>query len=214
LNGPIRGSCVLNPYLHVPEVTPTPKPVRGQQDAAKTGERKNLLLECTNGNITASVWVVGDHGRIAQSAGVRGAKRTTIYAKTTNGSIDIRVDADCATHPFALTANTHNGVVRVWLPRSFKGPVTSHARVGWMSTSPAVSPNMATFSDMNDVRKGFIGELADSGYGHGEWQGSSLDLTCAIGRIKVYYLDEVKEGAEAPQAKSSSFLGKIFGLRF
>lgn len=42
--------------------------------------------------------------------------------------------------------------------------------------------------------------------GRGEWPGSSLDITCENGRVKLCYLDEENE------TRSSGLLGRLFNM--
>jgi len=131
--------------------------------------------------------------------------------KSWNGTVVVKMNADCATQPFSLKASTHNGLITVALPRSFSGPLSSYTRNGWVSTSAALSANVTTFSDMQGTRKSFVGDYPSSGYGRGDWPGCELNVNCENGRVKLCYVDEMNESSDG--SGIGGLLGKIFGLR-
>ena len=60
---------------------------------------------------------------------------------------------------------TRNGNIRLGLPRSFVGTITTRTLEGTVQYSSNVTPHMAVFSEMKSVRKAFLGNYDRSQYG-------------------------------------------------
>lgn len=198
---------MIDPTLDVPEaVLPPLEP--GQ-------ERKNLLLECQNGGINAEVYLVGpgvggSAGEEESENGMSKKRPTTIEVTGRNGFIALKLNAE-RDHPFSLRISAHNGGISLAIPNSFTGPLTTKTENGWVSFSSALAPNVTTFSDVKSTRKCFVGDFTASNYGRGEWQGSSIDLDCHNGRVKLCYVDEMDDQAGK---SGSKFLTRVLGFKF
>jgi len=195
-NTSLKGTYVIDPDLVVPEA---------MLPALESGEveRKNLRLHCENGSINAEVWLVG-----GDSSGEARGKRTKIDVRGRNGFVTVKMNAE-ESHPFSLKISAHNGGITVALPKSFTGPLTMETRNGWVNISASLSPHVTTFSDIKSTRKCFIGDFVSSNYGQGEWEGSSLDIECHNGKVKLCHVDEKDE---AERVGGSGFWGKLFGM--
>jgi hypothetical protein len=105
-----------------------------------------------------------------------------------------------------MTASSRNGSVAVYLPRSFHGFLTLSSANGSIVFSDAVSPNVTTFSHVTTTKRCFMGDLTAVPES-GEWSGDELVANSHNGKVKVFYVDEIKSAK--PRAKSSIF-SRIF----
>ena len=62
------------------------------------------------------------------------------------------------------------------LPRSFSGPLITRTGNGWATLSPELANATTTFTEVRGVRKSFVGEFLDSGYGESSHPVSRLIL--------------------------------------
>jgi len=105
---------------------------------------------------------------------------------------------------YNLTVTAANGSISLAIPRSFRGPLTTTTSNGWCTMTADLASQVATFSEVKGVKKSFVGDFASSKYGDGEWTGSSINVKCQNGRIKMYYVDEGSQG--------KNFFAKLFGF--
>jgi len=108
---------------------------------------------------------------------------------------------------YHLQAVSTHGSVTVHIPRSFQGLLTVSTR-GGVSFSSQLSEHVTTFSELNNTRKCFVGDLSSWGEAV-EWTGDEVTAETKHGRVKVQYVDEVKPGSSR---KRKSFLGWVLGL--
>ncbi|KAH8116222.1 hypothetical protein DFH11DRAFT_1876733 [Phellopilus nigrolimitatus] len=218
----LTGRFVVDPYLPLPPLPPDAGADAEEEEdyggfglfdeagGRDAGERPNLRLENKNGSIDAEVWVVGGEGREKDDEDA-GKKKATMDVRVKNGFVALKMNASRAAPSFALRVAAKNGGVRVYVPRRFVGPLTTRTRNGWVQLSPALAARVTNFSEVRGTRKGFVGNYAASGYGNGEWQGSSLDISCENGRIKLFFADEAGE-KEKEGKGAGALLGRVFGL--
>ncbi|THH04194.1 hypothetical protein EW145_g5707 [Phellinidium pouzarii] len=228
VNSALVGRFVVDPYLPFPPGIESTEEdgidlrLGGMEDGGadgygygwERGRSRNLRLVCENGSVNAEVWVVGGEGEsnadgedeIGDAAEKR--KKAVMDVRAKNGFVVIKINTSVESPPFALRVGTRNGGIRVGVPRSFVGPLTTRSRNGWVRFTPALASATTHFSEVQGTRKSFVGDFADSGYGESEWHGSSIDLSCQNGRIKLFYLDE-----PTPESKSTSgWIGRLFGI--
>ncbi|KZW01635.1 hypothetical protein EXIGLDRAFT_717217 [Exidia glandulosa HHB12029] len=191
--GSVTGSFVIDPELEIPpQMIPALK---------KDEERKNLLLEVGNKRtIDADVWVVDPAPQSqsqASSSSTAPLPRTTIEAVgggTSGGHNSLRLSLHSAgSRPFSLVVSQF-GTVTLELPRSFSGPLTLHTRngVGRVQFSQAFESMLTEFSDCDDMRKCFVGDFRESGFGRGgaEWEGSTVEVRALEGKVYIRFVDE------------------------
>ncbi|KAI5121441.1 hypothetical protein M0805_006202 [Coniferiporia weirii] len=213
-NRQLAGSFVIDPYLPFPPTERTGSEssddddmgisLGGGEEGSGHDRRPNLRLECQNRSIDANVWVVG--GNNAEGAG--GAlrrKKAILDMRAKDGYAVVKINASEDSPAFALRVGACNGGIRVGIPRSFVGPLTTRTHNGWVRLEPALAACTTHFSEVNGMRKGFVGDFASSGYGEDEWHGSSIDVSCENGRIKLFYLDEEKV--------ASGWFERLFGMK-
>lgn len=58
-----------------------------------------------------------------------------------------------------VTVSSQHGGVRVGLPRSFVGLITTSTKHGWVTHSSEIAPHIAVYSEVKGDRKAFMGEL-------------------------------------------------------
>ncbi|KAG8993714.1 hypothetical protein FRB90_000614 [Tulasnella sp. 427] len=175
-NDSVKGSYTVDVDLVVPAQL-IPNVV--QEDGAD-----NLRLYSHNGNVAGDVVLIG-----------RGDKRASLVAESKNGNVTLKL-LSRTTCPFRLSANSHNGGVKVYIPRDFIGPLTSATDNGGLDLSDMVKRNHTPFSEDGKICKGFIGDWSSSGYGDviqagKEWKGDELVVGSKNGRVKVFYSDEL-----------------------
>jgi len=107
---------------------------------------------------------------------------------------------------FDLKVMSTNGSVTVHIPRSFQGLLTVSTRDG-ISFSSQLSEHVTTFSEVNNIRKCFVGDLSSWGEA-GEWAGDKVTAETQNGRVKVQFTDEVIPES----ARSRGFLGRVLEL--
>ncbi|KAI5120015.1 hypothetical protein M0805_008476 [Coniferiporia weirii] len=195
-NTSIKGTYVIDAGLQTP-----PGLLPDDPDDA----RKNLSLQCKNGSISATVWLVGTPSSHDEDDG---QARAVLDVRGHNGSVTLHLNAT-TTRPFALSASSKNGSVTASIPSSFIGPVEMGSYNGSITVSSAVQARLVTFSEVDGRRSCFIGDFRAAGYtGKGAWTGSTLDIHSHNGRVKLSFVDEAPE-----ESISSGFWGKIFGGR-
>ncbi|KAL5498726.1 hypothetical protein ACEPAH_2081 [Sanghuangporus vaninii] len=209
-NKPISTRVVVNPYL---PVSLNPQIDVGEENSEDNwsadeddayGPRlgsslpavgdKNVCLMSKNANINAEIWVLGRSPEDTGDVGsMYGRKKAGIDIRSKNGFIHAKMHANQTSPSFSLRIANKNGGVRVILPRTFCGPLITRTQNGWVSLSSELASATTTFTEIRGLRKSFVGDFLDSGYGRGEWPGCSLDIICENGRIKLCYLDEDTE---------------------
>ncbi|TDL24527.1 hypothetical protein BD410DRAFT_93121 [Rickenella mellea] len=201
--GPLKGTWIINPNLKLPEAVLTP--LRWPE------KRKNLQLVSESGAINAEVWIVGKERSGEAASGVDRDKNVwpaTVNVMGKNGAVKVRMNGD-ENHPFELTVKSHCGKVTIGLPRTFVGPLTVATVAGPLCLVGSVKAQVATFSEVKNTFKGFIGDLELSGFGNGDWEGSSLDVDCQDGSVNIYYLDELDK-RKAAKMYQPHFWARMF----
>ena len=73
--------------------------------------------------------------------------------------------------------------------------------------SAELSEHVTIFSEVDNVRRCFIGDLSNWGES-GVWTGDEITAETQNGRVKVQFVDEAKRES----VKSRSFLGRVLRL--
>ncbi|KZT40890.1 hypothetical protein SISSUDRAFT_416211 [Sistotremastrum suecicum HHB10207 ss-3] len=180
----ITGSWRIDTSLRVPSLN----------DANDTDERGNVNLLGRFGDINAEVELVGD----ATSS------RAVLRATATRGSITFKLIS-----PRRQTAKiecaSRSGSITVFLPPSFRGPITIGGVTRSLIFSPGIQSKLMTFSERDDQSSHFLGDYPQGGIGPDEkWEGDELSLTTGFGKIRLYYLGETIE----PPKKSKRRFGR------
>ncbi|TDL24528.1 hypothetical protein BD410DRAFT_786043 [Rickenella mellea] len=204
-SGQLKGTWIIDPELKLPEAVLAP--------LQPNEVRKNLELVSDFGAINAEVWIVRkDRSRESEEYG--GGKTENVWPATVtvmgkNGAVKVRMNAD-ESHPFKLVVTSNFGKVTIGLPRTFVGPLTATTRFGSLCLSGSVKPQVATFSDVNNTFKGFLGDVESTGFGNGDWEGSRVEVDCLNGSVNIYYLDELDEH-NAAKKNQPGFWARMFG---
>jgi len=183
----IRGMFVLDPDMQIAEAMLAPLP----EDETI---RKHMNLYTKHADITSDVWI--------SPSGAADAKEspcTLLELKARNVTLNLH-GSDA--RPFSLEVECENsGTAIVTIPRTFRGPLTLRGDSVAVSLSYGLAPLTATFSDVDGVRKCFVGDCRELGFGDGEWHGSAIDIKAKNGKIKLRFVDEL----EKEQPKTSKW---------
>jgi len=184
----IKGQYLIDPELDIPEALLAPLK-EGQ-------ERKNLHI-ASDDDIKVEIWIAGRATRGPDAAPPGKSRITTIDLKGEDVRARICVVDES---PFVLNIIADKGDVSLEIPRSFTGPLTMEfdRRGGGATFSSALQPRVATFYDVDELRKCFVGDFSSSGFGQGEWTGSSINIK-AREKVRMRYIDE---GLSAPMSNS------------
>jgi len=192
---PIEGIYVIDPDMEVPEA---------MLATLKEGEeRKNLDFK-TKGSystIDADIWIVEETKLTGAARDVK-PKTTTIELQ---GSHVLARIHPTTTRPFFLHAVAKGGNLTVEIPPTYRGPLTIDSKRP-VHLSPALTPLVSVFSDVDDIKKCFVGNAREDGFGSGEWLGSSIDLKCKDYKVTLRLLDEI-------ESKRPSWTEKCFGAK-
>jgi len=145
--------------------------------------------------VNADVWVVGwDDTSPLDDAERRERveKPVLVELKAHHSSVKFKLFANCIKRPVRIHAHSHHGSINMVLPPSFRGPVTLDSKNGSITLSDAIKARLTMFSDVGGVRRCFIGNLTEEGYGKDEWKGSTLDASSHHGGLILSCTEEVK----------------------
>ncbi|KAJ3964932.1 hypothetical protein EV361DRAFT_873613 [Lentinula raphanica] len=197
-----RGTYVIDPSLEIPSEYLPPLP-----DGENEDTRSNFYARSTHGNVNVDLYLL-DKVSTNDSK-----KRVLLCTSSAHGSVyttiveyqpGVQHRAD--TRPsFELKSSSKNGDVNVKIPRSFRGPVTGTTVHGQIVMSDAVSSQAMVFSDVQGVKRIFIGDMSTRNEGIED----SLFLESAHGSIRIYFEDE---DSTPPIVKSMiGIWSKMFG---
>lgn len=169
-------------------------------------DRKNLRLYSENSTVDVDIYLVDSSDSQEKNLD---RKRITMDVKSRYGSVTTRVVgmviqsvfsmSDIQQHkgtaslrkPFYLHAEAPNGSVHVRVPSSFRGLVTVYTVHGSVKFSNTLHAKIATFNEVQNVRRWFIGDL--TGYDEEtEWSGDEVNILAENGSVKLRYSDEAQ----------------------
>jgi len=184
-NSKIQGKWVVDPALAIP---------RNFLPPLSSGEteltRKNLSLRATNGLVHADVFVLPTSAEAIAARQLR--QRVLIHASSTNGRIQLNIHDKGTRLPLDIFAASSIGRVDLYLPRSFNGPLRIQLGHGRLRYSDAVAPMVTTFSDVQGVRRSYLGPLDTSQMDQNDkCEGDELYAQSSLGNINIYFDDEV-----------------------
>ncbi|RDB27605.1 hypothetical protein Hypma_003798 [Hypsizygus marmoreus] len=196
-NEAVKGTWYLDPALTIPAALLPPLVGDDTEDT-----RRNFNLQSSNGQIDADITIAPyDPSTDSKKLG----RRTTMYARSSNGNIAVKVhDPKSPRRPIYINAYSSNGGVSVSLPRSFEGLIGIKTHNGSSKFSAETSAQLTTFSDVNKMRRCFIGDYSKMADNQ-EWTGDEVAVETYNGSVKLQYVDEVSEPGKG-------FFGRLFGL--
>ncbi|KDQ59720.1 hypothetical protein JAAARDRAFT_33290 [Jaapia argillacea MUCL 33604] len=178
----IKATYAIDPTLRIPEAILPP---------LEEGEtRKNVKLGSAHSSIGADLWIVGSASRNASQP----VKRTTIEVVSQNGSCSVNVH-NSSPYPISLVCKTHAGSVKLFLPKTFRGPITASSNFGSVTFSKQVLKHLIVFSEVNNKRFGFLGDYEESGWSADPdaWVGDEVHAETSHGSVKISFVDEEPE---------------------
>jgi hypothetical protein len=203
-----------------------------EQELELGEERKNLRLESQYGSVDVDVHLVQSAGNSSAdndsatdktavagertsttNAGKVTGKKTSMDISSRNGSVNVRLHTPSYDrNPFQLKVHSAYSSVTLYLPRSFNGPLQLMTEHGSVSFSPDLTEVATTFSEVENVRRCFVGDF--KGWtGADEWHGDEVSVGSRNGSIKVKFVDE--ERKLTSKGPRTSVFGKVmatFGL--
>ncbi|KAF9072287.1 hypothetical protein BDP27DRAFT_1361133 [Rhodocollybia butyracea] len=127
--------------------------------------------------------------------------RSNLYAKSEHGN-----HREGPSPPFALNANAPRGNVTVRIPRSYKGSITASTKYGRVSMSDGVSGQASVFSDLQGVKRVFVGDIT----ARSDQTDDAMVLDTEHGCVRISFEDEDFGGIRMPKSVTGLF-SRLFG---
>ncbi|KAI6107566.1 hypothetical protein EDD16DRAFT_1869010 [Pisolithus croceorrhizus] len=186
MQGPINGTYIINPSMHVPAIYLPPL------GGGKTErDRKNLYLHTQYGSVNVNIWLVGDQGHPEARK-----PQTTLHVSSEGGSITVEVHAIDAIEPFFLDVFTCHGLINVLLPRSFHGPVTLRSGYESCTLSNELLQSSTLLGVADYTTRFFVGDFLAACDPVSQWESYELKAETLCGWVRVKYVDEVEPGSK------------------
>ncbi|KAL4257615.1 hypothetical protein AB1N83_011086 [Pleurotus pulmonarius] len=202
MSGRIKERYTIDPSLQIPSALLSDAVANIEES-----KRDNLNLNTMNGAVDVTIHIVNPSTTLDMK------RRVKICLTSMNGSVAGKIVplGDISRPKFIVSASTCNGSIRIYIPRSFRGPISATTTWGSIQFSAQVERDVTTFAD-GSKKKCFIGDFSNfNDANHDEWD--ELKLTTMNGSVRIYYADE--DCASICMSRSGSgkgLLGKIFGL--
>ncbi|PPQ75598.1 hypothetical protein CVT24_010908 [Panaeolus cyanescens] len=90
----------------------------------------------------------------------RKGKRVFMQLKSTHGGIQAKIHGPPNRHPVVLHASATHGDIKLYLPRSFHGPVIIAHKHGLVRFSDALAQELTTFGEVDGIRRCFLGDFS------------------------------------------------------
>jgi len=192
-NTSVKGTYVLDPSLELPTEWLPPLP---EDETEET--RSNFLAKTENGSVVSDVYLL-------EKPPLKGRKKVVMNASSNNGSVATYIHREGSSPPFILNASSPYGGVAVRIPRSFKGSITASTKHGHVSMSDAVSAQASLVSDLQGVRRIFVGDLST----RNEETDDVMILESVNGSVKISFEDE--DFTNRIVKSVGGLLGRLFG---
>ncbi|KAF9072289.1 hypothetical protein BDP27DRAFT_1418200 [Rhodocollybia butyracea] len=137
---------------------------------------------------------------------LRDRKKVLLSVSSKHSPVSMSIHRDGPSPPFVLKASSKHANVTVKIPRSFKGSVTAIINHGRVSMSDAVSAQASVFSDVNGVKRFFVGDLNTRNVAADD----EMFLENVHGSIKISFDDEDHMPGVAVKSAKGIF-SRMFG---
>ncbi|KAJ6575989.1 hypothetical protein DFH09DRAFT_1150156 [Mycena vulgaris] len=195
-NVAIRDSYAIDPRIKIPQLM---LPPLASDETEAT--RWNVFLHTTNGPIDVDLFVVGDST----------AQKVDTLIKSTNGTILAKLHAsDHARPSIHVKAQSSNAPITIYLPLSFRGPVTIRGRPSNLRVSERLAAGFTMLGastmvgEAHATCRGFIGDCPVGPNWLDEWAGDELAVESENGSVKLGY-EEEPNGGPVPQMGFPAF---------
>jgi len=184
-NSGISDTYVIDPTLPAPP---------GSHDKA-------LSLFSRNGSIEATVFLTQSPGRTLKG-------RVELEGLSLNGSLRFSV-AECPENMrVSILVETRNGSIALFLPPTFRGPLTINHENGIAHITPALKSRTRTLDETAGMHRCWVGEWGDDD--DPNWVADECVVGSHNGSVKVGYWDPV----EATKSQiPKGILEKVFGQK-
>jgi len=162
---------------------------------------KALSLYSQNGSIHGTVFLTATPGRKVKG-------RVELEGLSMNGSLRFSV-AECPDDMrLSIMIESRNGSVALFLPRSFRGPLTIKHANGGCDITPSLKARTRTLDETKAEHRCWVGEWGDDA-ADPEWIADECVVGSHNGSVKVGYW--TPEDAKRQQLPKGSMLEKVFG---
>jgi len=190
----VKGTYILDPSQEVPSDWLPPLP---EGETEKT--RSNFHAHSVHGSVTSDLYLLN-------KPILRDRKKVLLSVSSKHSPVSMSIHRDGPSPPFVLKASSKHASVTVKIPRSFKGSVTAIINHGRVSMSDAVSAQASVFSDVNGVKRFFVGDLNT----RNEAADDEMFLENVHGSIKISFDDEDHMPGVAVKSAKGIF-SRMFG---
>ncbi|KAJ3886369.1 hypothetical protein GG344DRAFT_57566 [Lentinula edodes] len=188
-----RGTYVIDSSLNIPSEYLPPLP-----DGESEDTRSNFYARSVHGNVSTDLYLL-------DKPVTQPRQNIILNTSSTHGSVSTCIRRGNKIVPFKLKSCSKNGNVAVRIPRSFQGPVTGTTKHGRIWLSEAVSAQAVVFSEVQGVKRLFIGDMST----RDEKLDDAIIMETEHGNIRIYYEDE---DCTPPVIKNvKSFWSRIIG---
>ncbi|KZT51115.1 hypothetical protein CALCODRAFT_503931 [Calocera cornea HHB12733] len=182
-NSGIRDTYVIDPTLPAPP---------GSHDKA-------LSLYSQNGSIEGTVYLTQSPGRTAKS-------RVELEGLSMNGSVKFSI-AECPQDMrLSILVESRNGSVALFLPSSFRGPLTIKHENGGAHITPALRSRTRTLDETHSEHRCWVGEWGEDD--DPNWVADECVVGSHNGSVKVGYWSAEEAGT---QQIPKGVFEKVFG---
>jgi len=190
----VKGTFVLDPSLEIPSDWLPPLP---EEETEET--RSNLYAKSEHGNVTLELYLL-------DRPILKSQKKVLMNTLSTYGSASVHIHREGPSPPFALNANAPRGNVTVRIPRSYKGSITASTKYGRVSMSDGVSGQASVFSDLQGVKRVFVGDIT----ARSDQTDDAMVLDTEHGCVRISFEDEDFGGIRMPKSVTGLF-SRLFG---
>ncbi|KAF7364283.1 hypothetical protein MSAN_01088200 [Mycena sanguinolenta] len=191
-----KGYFTVDPNLHVPASLLGDSDWDAFDYRWSWRSKPNLELGVTFGGIQAHIEVLPSTARCPEPSSDETRpkpcpRKTGLEASTTTGNVNLHIDA---TH-FSLRSTSTFGQIRIFLPRTYHGPIVIPSSLGAPLLSPKLKRVCTTISEVGNGRRWFVGDF-------GEWEqrnqhGDNMHIGTTFGRVWIGYVGEEDEAKRA-----------------
>ncbi|CAK5282525.1 unnamed protein product [Mycena citricolor] len=187
----ISGSFVIDPRI---KLSAAHLPPLGPGETEET--RRNASFHSSTGSVKIDLFIVGDDTI---------ERPVLLFCDSDYGSVHVKLVPDAARPRIHLNARSANRSLQVDFPRSFNGPLTVATQYGSFKLSAPLTSELTTVSEINGVRKYFVGDIPRSTDAEG-WRGDEAHVETVYGSLSLRYENELPY----PVPEAIGFFSKLW----
>ncbi|KAF7320864.1 F-box domain-containing protein [Mycena chlorophos] len=171
--GEIKETFVLDPTLQLPQSIASPAPAG----------RPHFEATSIMGEVKTTIFVLG--GTVQPNI-----RKTRITTSSTMGETKLMLHAPSVRAPLDISVRTSMGSAKVYLPRSFRGPLRISTTMGEVKLSKDLQDAGLKLGDGG----WFIGQWSQGEAEAKTWPGDEATVQTTFGEVFVGYEDHLKSG--------------------